>query len=194
MSDYIPDASIEEESLDPTSNPTGIFEFSSNSATESYIRIKAGRTFIGLVPIGVILPWHKDLSGTPELPIGWMECNGQVCNDSESPYNGQTIPNLNGDATGANSPGLSRKEKMFVRGGTVSGTGQDHAFQGHRHSFQNPLMGRFGSADEILIGNVNADYLSGTMDPITDGVNGTPQTASETRPANMSIVWIIRIK
>lgn len=29
---------------------------------------------------------------------------------------------------------------------------------------------------------------------ITDGVNGTPSTGSETRPVNMSVVWIMRIK
>lgn len=48
MSDYIPNTTIEEESLDPISNPTGIFEFSAGSDTDPYIRVKTGRDFIVL--------------------------------------------------------------------------------------------------------------------------------------------------
>ena len=28
------------------------------------------------VPIGTIIPWVKDLTGTPSLPTGWLECDG----------------------------------------------------------------------------------------------------------------------
>jgi len=66
-----------------------------------------------LAPIGTVLAWLKSYPNTPSLPAGWVECNGQVLNDSESPYDGQTIPDLNG-ATG----GLKR----FLRGSTTSGT------------------------------------------------------------------------
>ena len=47
-------------------------------------------------PIVVIIAWHKNLAGTPDLPEGWVECNGQTIDDSDSPYNTQIIPNLNG--------------------------------------------------------------------------------------------------
>jgi hypothetical protein len=30
--------------------------------------------------------------------------------------------------------------------------------------------------------------------PINDGVNGPPRVASETRPINMSVVWIMKVK
>jgi hypothetical protein len=29
---------------------------------------------------------------------------------------------------------------------------------------------------------------------VSNGVNGTPRTSNETRPINMSVVWIMRIK
>lgn len=65
----------------------------------------------GIVPIGSIQAWHKDLSGV-SLPDGWVECNGQLLSDPESPLNGETIPDLNG-------------ESRFLRGSSTSGTLQD---------------------------------------------------------------------
>jgi hypothetical protein len=63
-----------------------------------------------LVPIGIVLPWFKDLPGVPSLGSNFVECNGQVLSDPESPLNGQTMPDIN---TGA---------QRFIRGGVSSGT------------------------------------------------------------------------
>lgn len=149
-------------------------------------------------PIGSIIAWHKDFSNTPSLPYGWVECNGQTLNDPASPYHNQVIPNLNGDPNGADSPGLSEKAGMFLRGGTSSGIGQNDAFQGHKHSvdpdgalkyeyqyssYNIETGGNYGVVANIAVGN-----------PISDGTNGTPRTANETRPKNMSVVWIMRVK
>jgi hypothetical protein len=66
----------------------------------------------GIVPVGTIVAWAKNLTGTPSLPAGWVECNGQTLNDAASPYHLQAIPDLNGSASGT---------QLFVRGHTVSG-------------------------------------------------------------------------
>jgi hypothetical protein len=63
-----------------------------------------------LVPIGGVIPWFKDTPGVPALPSNFVECNGQVLADAESPLDGQTMPDIN---TGA---------QRFIRGGTNSGT------------------------------------------------------------------------
>ena len=60
------------------------------------------------VPIGSIMAWHKSFPNTPSLPAGWVECNGQILNEPGSPYDGQTIPDLNG--------ALSNVQR-FIRGG-----------------------------------------------------------------------------
>lgn len=147
-------------------------------------------------PIGSIIAWHKSMSGTPSLPYGWVECNGQTLNDPASPYHNQTIPNLNGDASGANSPGLSEKASMFLRGGTTSGTGQNDAFQGHKHSItSNAISYSYGGM--MINEGAESNLPTATIEvgnPISDGTNGTPRTASETRPKNMSVVWIMRVK
>jgi hypothetical protein len=49
-------------------------------------------------PIGTIVAWHKSLTGTPTLPNNWVECSGQTISDAESVYDGQTLPNLNGNS------------------------------------------------------------------------------------------------
>jgi hypothetical protein len=63
----------------------------------------------GLVPIGGVIPWFKDTPGVPALPSNFVECNGQVLTDSESPLDGQFMPDIN---TGA---------QRFIRGGVNSG-------------------------------------------------------------------------
>jgi hypothetical protein len=63
----------------------------------------------GLVPIGGVIPWFKDTPGVPALPSQFVERNGQVLNDPESPLDGQTMPDIN---TGA---------ARFIRGGMNSG-------------------------------------------------------------------------
>ena len=62
-----------------------------------------------LVPIGVVLPWFKDIPGVPVLGANFVECNGQFLNDADSPLNGQLMPDIN---TGA---------QRFLRGGLNSG-------------------------------------------------------------------------
>lgn len=58
---------------------------------------------------------------TVTLPDGWVECNGQTLDDSESVYDGLDIPDLNG------SVGTQR----FLRGHTISG--ETGGTETHRH-------------------------------------------------------------
>lgn len=64
------------------------------------------------IPVGGVLFFLKSLSNTPSLPDGWVECNGQALSDSQSVYDGQAIPDLNGGANG----------QRFLRGSTTSGS------------------------------------------------------------------------
>lgn len=165
------------------------------------------------MPLKSIIAWHKDFSASIDLPDNWVECNGQVLSDSESPFDGETIPNLNGDAGGANSPNLSIKAQMFLRGGTISGNGQEDAAQKITGSWDSLKLtsgfsnvrsangafsiGAGGNAsaglDTTAVGSYSTDRMS------FDNANSTsPNTAKtddeETRPVNMSVVWIMKIK
>lgn len=76
---------------------------------------------VGGDPIGTIQSYHKSMPNTPALPWGWIECNGQVIVDAESPYNGQNAPDLN-------------NTKKFLRGDLVSGNLETDAIGSHNHT------------------------------------------------------------
>ncbi len=159
----------------------------------------------GVSPIGSIVAWHKSLAGTPPLPDGWAECNGQVLIDADSPYHGVALPDLNGAG-------------RFLRGGGVSGWLQDDQMQGHIHDFmgrrtqsensgEHYIMQEFPSDQHLppglIWGNdhrpislVHRHYFTpeGDISLPTNGGYGAPRMGDENRPINMSVVWIMRIK
>jgi hypothetical protein len=76
----------------------------------------------GIVPVGSVLPFLKNLTNTPSLPTGWVECNGQTISDSDSVYNGVTLPDLNGD-------------NRFLRGDSTSGNTGGSETHSHTMTF-----------------------------------------------------------
>ena len=154
---------------------------------EGTLDVKGAISGFGIVPIGSIVAWHKGLTGVPDLPDGWVECNGDTLNDSDSPLNGQTIPDLNG-------------EGRFLRGSSTSGVSQDDAFQGHLHNWQTHVARDGSGGGAVSSGSYDSTqsirgYFGAASDSIaTLGSYGTPRVANETRPINMSVVWIMRVK
>jgi len=151
-----------------------------------------------ILPVGTVLAWLKNMAGTPALPAGFVECNGQTITDNaykDSPYFNKTLPNLNG-------------EKRFLRGGSVSGVVEADTFQGHWHrivcgSLQLAIGPDGGGSDDPSSYTFNDTYRSvnggaanySIAKTITgDPGYGTPSISGETRPKNMSVVWIIKIK
>lgn len=71
---------------------------------------------IGIVPIGSVVAWCKNLATAPPLLPNYVECNGQVLSDGDSPFNGATIPNLNGNINvlkgNAASSGLTSEDYL----------------------------------------------------------------------------------
>ncbi len=131
-----------------------------------------GNEILQGIPIGSIQSWHKSFTNTPALTSDWVQCDGQVLNDGDSPYDGQTIPDLNG-------------ESRFLRGSAVSGTNQAEDFKSHTHSITRDLDGSVGSGVEFAANQ----GISNFQPAITEAQGG-----AETRPINMSVVWIIKIK
>ena len=93
------------ETLSGYTPPTG--EFFERFKSETLVAMAAAS--LAEVPIGVILPWHNNMQNVPNLPSGWVECNGEVINDVDSLLHGQNTPNLN------------QFDGRFLRGGPYSG-------------------------------------------------------------------------
>ena len=118
----------------------------------------------------------------PTPGYGWVEYAGQTISDAESPFNGMILEDLVGD-------------HRFIRAWEVSGNEQADAFQGHTFEHASGILGNdalalTGGASNMPRWGTN----TGTISIGSDGVNGTPRTASETRSINISMVPIVKIK
>jgi len=146
-----------------------------------------GRPFnqLGFAPIGAIIAWVKDIPGVPGLPENFAECNGQVLNDPESPLDGQTIPDLNG-------------ENRFLRGNATSGgTGGEEKVtltvdQMPEHSHDTKLYYRTTSGvyGESHFEQPKVDHVRPYGNTGPAGGN----QAHENRPPFYNVVWIMRVK
>lgn len=123
-------------------------------------------------PIGSVLPWLKTLTNTPSLPDGWVECDGSTISDSDSPYDGVTIPDLNGD-------------NRFLRGSSTSGStgGSDT----HDHTYS----GTTGSSGQVGLADGNPTPVAPPNH--THTYSGTTDSGS-TLPSYYEVVYIMRIK
>ena len=111
------------------------------------------------------------------------------------------LPDYNGKAAGSLGA-------LFMRGDGAASAGADgviqqDAVQGHKHNsaeYPGGLMngsiigaGQNGSGNAPNVLATAAYPAAITSSPIGDGVNGTPRTASETRPLNVTGCWAIRL-
>ena len=142
----------------------------------------------GVLPVGSIVAWHKSFANTPALPTGWAECNGQTVTDGASPYNGQALPNLNG-------------EGRFLRGSATSGTTQSATRVAT--SMETNSNAYYFNASGANMSTYNSDFDSTDGLPANSrgfinksGTDNTPGQAygGRVRPTNMSVVWIMRVK
>ncbi len=147
-------------------NPDNVGIGTTNPGTK--LEVNGAISGFGIVPIGSFLPWHKSFANTPALPDGWVECNGQVLSDSDSPYNGQTIPNLNGD-------------NRFLRGNTTSGGTGGSSTHNHTGTTggQSGMRGDNHSMHDIYL-------LTGNH---THSIS-----ADEHLPPYLDVVWVMRVK
>ncbi len=161
---------------------------------------RAARTEQIVPPVGSIIAWHPNLfPQAPALPAGWVRCQGQTLNDPQSPLDGRTIPNLNGQG-------------RFLRGAPSSGALQDdqlethtHLDSGHTHAFARPrwfyVDDPNGGAMLHPEGQDAAQQFSTTVtgyadlrEPVALNGDATVRHGAETRPTNMGVVWIMRVR
>ena len=128
----------------------------------------------GGTPANAIMPFYQET-----CPTGWILANGE-----------SGTPDLRGifsRGTGINSVLKDANGNYFNAG---YGTYQNDSFQGHRHPQNHnwQTVNLRGSADQLFLwtGNYN------TGDPVTDTSHRTPRTATETRPANVGVNYIIK--
>lgn len=101
------------------------------------------------------------------------------------------LPDYNGKAAGSLGA-------VFLRGdgalsAAVAGAIQQDAFQGHWHNLHGTSSqgANVGGADQVRGGSLLSAVA--VQAPISDGANGAPRTASETRPLNVTGCWVVKL-
>lgn len=155
-------------------------------------------------PVGAIT-----MFGSSTAPTGWILCDGSSLLRTGTyaalfAVIGTTFGNV--DGTHFNAPNFSG---IFPRGngsqtisgisynGSTVGTAQGDQMQGHYHNktlSASPLLADSTgkTADQgsgLPIGTPSTLSITG---PSSDGTNGTPRTGTETRPAALTVAFIIK--
>ena len=163
----------------------------------------------GIDPSGVILMY-----GGASAPSGYVLCDGTsysrtgtyanlfaAISTTYGSVDGShfNVPDLRGvfaRGAGTNGTLLDATGAAFT---STLGTGQNDAFQGHYHSFSSYGISVTSNTTTDVMGissNTTNNNFTATdtpaQNPIT-GSNGTVRIANETRPANVSVTYIIKI-
>lgn len=167
------------------------------------------------LPSGTLI----DFAGTVE-PSGWLLCDGRELLKTSPTYASlfAAVGIAYGETNGSGGAGTTHFRLPDFRGrfaryndnmgtaqgaasrdtGRVHGTDQTDAMQGHRHNVNAPSAPTGGTINFFAaagtIGSGAAGPLIGTATTLqTDGSNGTPRTAIETRPKNLACNKLIKI-
>lgn len=164
------------------------------------------RTARDLADVGVVKAFYRTTA-----PAGHLICDG-------SEVSRATYPDLFGViGTLAGTPSTNLVFKLpdlrgeFIRGvdlvrgvdpGRSVGSAQTDAMQGHNHASNKPVLwgaaataspnSYVGTTTRANSGTPADDYAGSVTGPISDGTNGLPRTATETRPRNVALLMCIR--
>jgi len=136
-----------------------------------YVVLRAGETGPGRYNEGVLT--NEVVEGS--YPLIWAAA---VINLPASPMHGRAIR-------------LIETERRFIRAGW-SGVMEDDAFQGHWHTLVATTNGGVGATTDNT-GGTGITRSDRVTTPVTDGWNGTPRVANETRPRNIGATYFMRI-
>lgn len=154
------------------------------------------------VPSGAVA--HFAMSAAP---TGWLKANGALVSRTAYAALFSAIGTTFGVGDGSTTFAIPDMRGRFTRNwadngsidsGRAFGSAQDDAYQGHWHSITTPSLsnaqvgvnGGGGSGG----GNLRSNTTPSTFAtfPTSDGTNGTPRTASETRPTNIALLACIK--
>lgn len=149
-------------------------------------------------PIGTIKAWHKaGLGGisAPALTDGWVECNGQTLSDVDSMWDGEVVPDLNGDVHGTAGG-------RFLRGRATSGAVQNATQVGVTVETNSTTLFFDSSGANASLFNTDFETvgLTGAGGAARGFITKSGDAAvnqirsGRVRPASFSVVWIMRIK
>ena len=151
-------------------------------------------------PAGAVMSFAMN-----SAPSGWLGADGSAVNRTTYADLFAAISTTYGTGNGSTTFNLPDLRGIFVRGSgsqTISGitynktfaTKEGDALQGHWHQSVYTTNANVNSTFDTRTANAAASTIdnNSVRSPITDGTNGTPRIASETRPANIALLYCIK--
>lgn len=132
-------------------------------------------------------------------PAGFLACEGQAVSRTTYAALFAALGTIYGVGDGSTTFNLPDLRGEFIRGwdngrgvdsGRAFGSAQTDAFQGHGHNLATQPNGPGGGTGTYAAGATNNTTSIGA--PVTNGANGTPRTAAETRPRNVALLPCIK--
>ena len=148
----------------------------------------------GLLPTGMIAPFAMSTA-----PTGWLECDGSAVSRATYANLFAALGTTHGVGDGSSTFNVPDLRGEFIRGwdngkgtdsGRTFGSSQTDAFQAHKHTYTTPQH-----YDDVVGGSGTSARISSTGQTTgyaADGANGTPRTASETRPRNIAMMYCVK--
>lgn len=165
-----------------------------------YIGDSNAQMYSNLMPAGTVLPFAGSTA-----PTGWLLCDGTSKATASYPELQAAIGyTYGGSGANFNVPDcrgifISGTGSQAISGITYTrthGAKQGDAIQGHKHAatttYQYVSSDKPGSGFGASGSYAASDNGVTVNNPTTDGSNGTPRTAAETRPANIAMNYIIK--
>ncbi len=192
--------------LSGNASGTGTFTFAApNSNSDRTLTLPDASGEVVLTPslAGMVATFAMN---TP--PAGWLKANGQAVSRTTYAALFAAIGTTYGSGNGSTTFNVPDLRGEFLRGwddargidsGRAFGSAQTDAFQGHYHNLRTStgLQVGYDGGGGGGSGNLRADGSPTTpfgeaQEVLTDGTNGTPRTASETRPRNIALLACIK--
>ena len=165
----------------------------------------AGITFPDniLQPAAVLLTGQVSFFAMNAAPNGWIKANGATVSRSTYAALFAAIGTTFGAGDGSTNFVIPDLRGYFPRGwvdngsvdsGRAFGSTQTDAFQGHKHSSDgSSLYGTPFPGSTLATTGGGGNFVAMIVgNPTTDGSNGTPRTAAETRPSNVALLACIK--
>jgi microcystin-dependent protein len=153
-----------------------------------------------MAPPGAVMAFARS-----SVPTGWLKCNGAAVSRTTYADLFAAIGTTYGAGDGSTTFNLPDLRGEFIRGfddgrgvdaGRGFGTAQTDAFQGHYHGPRSPHVSFWGSTgnggSNVASASPAFPDVTTTGSPVSDGTNGTPRTAAETRPRNVALMYCIK--
>ncbi|WP_051909369.1 hypothetical protein [Neorhizobium galegae] len=176
---------------------TTILALLGEKAAKTDVYTKAEVDALSAVPIGTVIDVYGN--GTSAIP-GYVKVVSGLEITAALPEL-RAFGLANGWAVnGSGNPVMPSGDALFKRGwksgqtrdaGRTFGSVQEDAFQGHIHTTPGNNSGSFAYLNPSLGDGALYKQVNSSA-PVTDGVNGAPRVAAETRPANMTVTYYIK--